>query len=97
MRGVLVHQPLAVGQVDAVHRAVGAFALQARCRCRAQELAPVEDECDANALRRDVRLQVGDVVRLRRTRADRCVVDDGALAHHDFGHGVGEVARPPRR
>ncbi len=91
-RGVRVHQALAVDEIHAVHRAVGALALEADTDVVAHQPA-----AGRKRVRREhapalyVHLEVGDVKRLLRLPLIRVEVDDRSLAHHDFGDGVGEV------
>ena len=71
-RGVVVHQAIAVDQVDAVHRAVGALALEADADVVAHQAAARGERVRReHAARRHVRLEVGDVERPSAIRAGR--------------------------
>ena len=93
-RGVVVDQLLAVGEIHAVHRAVGAFALQ-----RNADVVTLDPRAGRervrfeHALGRDVGLDVGEVERAFRFTLIRIQRDVRAVADHHFRDRVVEVLR----
>ena len=95
---MVVDQPLAVGEIDAVHGAVGAFAVQRDADVVALDPRAGRDRVRLeHALGRDVRLDVRDVERALRLALIGVELEHRAFADHDLGDGVGEVGRRPAR
>ncbi len=94
-RRVVVDEPIAVGEVQAVQRAVPAFAVEQRVGVVPDELAAQRERMrrEARAARR-VHVQAADVEGVERVLLDLVVVDAGVLAHEHFRHAVGQVGLP---
>ena len=91
-RRVVVDQPVAVGEIEAVERAVAAFTVEEGGRVVADELAAERERVRREArAARGVHVQAGDVERLERLLLDLVVIDAGVLADEHLGDGVGEV------
>ena len=96
-RRVRVDQPLAVGQVQAVQRALGAFAVEHRDDVVADDAAAEREGVGRDvAAARGMDVHARDVERVDALFLDLVVIDDRVLAGDDFGHGVGEMLLPRR-
>ena len=92
---VVVHQPIAVDQVEPVHRAVDAFAVEHRVDVVAHQPAAERDVLGGEHRgARQVQMRAGDVIRREALALHAAVLDLRAVGADHFRHRVGEVALP---